>query len=169
MRQTPRIKDTRIRVNGKIERVFQGITLKGETGDDEKQTKLKTVTTVPDVTVPHTQESLNSKKVSKDIAPVTNGTPVTPSEFDVDSLFPKGQFPICFSCHKPIRQLQFLTTIDGKPIHKKCKAEIEAQKKKLQCKNLITKEGQPFCNWLQSFLAEPKQCGPDCDAWEVSS
>jgi predicted RNA-binding Zn-ribbon protein involved in translation (DUF1610 family) len=40
--------------------------------------------------------------------------------------------------------------------------------KKHQCRNLTFKENRPFCKWLESFLADPKQCGPDCDGWEAS-
>jgi hypothetical protein len=39
---------------------------------------------------------------------------------------------------------------------------------KPKCKNLTLKEDQSFCEWLQSFLADPKQCGPDCEGWEMS-
>lgn len=85
-------------------------------------------------------------------------------EFTVDSCFPSGQFPVCFSCHKPIVQLESLTNIDGKPIHKNCKAEIEAQKKRKEwrCPQLAALDGRPFCNVIQSFLAKPIDCKPDC-------
>jgi len=54
------------------------------------------------------------------------------------------------------------------PEHNKHGKNHGVQKKKPQCRNLTTKEGQPFCKWLESFLAEPKQCGPDCNRWEAS-
>jgi len=77
----------------------------------------------------------------------------------------------CFLCHKLLPEdLSGCTYLDGKPVHISCFNKLEAQKKKPQCKHLTTKEDQPFCNWLQSFLADPKQCGSDCEGFEgVSS
>jgi len=37
--------------------------------------------------------------------------------------------------------------------------------KNTQCKHLTTKEDRAFCTWLQSFLADPKQCSSDCDGY----
>ena len=51
------------------------------------------------------------------------------AEFDLDDVFPAGQFLACFSCYKAIIQLSDLTNIDGKPIHVCCKAKIEVQMK----------------------------------------
>jgi len=46
--------------------------------------------------------------------------------------------------------------------------EIEAQKK--TCKHLTEKDGEPFCTWLQSFVADLKNCNSSsCDGWEASS
>ncbi len=81
---------------------------------------------------------------------------------------PKGQLPNCFSCHKPIIRLTSLTNIDGKPIHKKCKLDIEAQKKKSdwKCPELDTLDDRPFCNVISSFLAKPEDCSKDCSLLE---
>ena len=89
----------------------------------------------------------------------------TENPFDVndEKYFPKGQYAICLSCHKPISQLKNLTNIDGKPIHKSCKAEIEAQKRKeWRCPQLAALDGRPFCNRIQNILAKPEDCSDDC-------
>ena len=39
---------------------------------------------------------------------------------------------------------------------------------KRKCKNLKIFEDHPFCEWLQSFLADPKQCNNECDGWVAS-
>jgi len=41
--------------------------------------------------------------------------------------------------------------------------------KNTQCKNLTTLEGDPYCKFLESLLADSKQCSPDCAGWEASS
>jgi hypothetical protein len=82
----------------------------------------------------------------------------------------------CFLCNKLLpRDLAYCTYLDGKPVHCSCARKVEAQKKKPvttvtgQCKNLTTLEGDPYCKFLESLLADSKQCGPDCAGWEVSS
>ena len=117
MRQTPRVKDVKKRINGKMERIFQGIALKHESEADETHEAHST-----------TQETVQEnnckkKQVKKSASSASVG------EFDVDSCFPSGQFPVCFSCHETIVQLESLTNIDGRPIHKSCKQKIDAQKK----------------------------------------
>ena len=59
--------------------------------------------------------------------------------------------------------------LDDKPVCDKRFKENQELRKKTQCINLTTKEGQPFCKWLQSFLADPKQCSSNCDGWELSN
>ena len=120
MRQTPRIKDAQKRINGKMERIFQGISLKTESEADEAGEALL-----------HTQETVQentckNKRVQKPASSASVGG------FDVDSCFTSGQFPVCCSCHKPVVQLESLTNIDGKPIHKSCKQKIDDQKKEAQ-------------------------------------
>jgi len=73
----------------------------------------------------------------------------------------------CSFCREILPNQSEHKELDGKPVCDLCFNKIEAQKKKPQCKNLTIKEGQPFCKWLESFLADPKQCGPDCDGWEA--
>jgi P4 family phage/plasmid primase-like protien len=118
MRQTPRIKDTQIRVKGKPERVFQGVALKTEL--DEDQSKLESVPDVPDRT--GVSYSLANNEFSKNIEnkelkePGTSGTSGTvgiPEKHD-------GKYPICFICHRSIPLLQNLSNIEGKPAHKQC-------------------------------------------------
>ena len=107
-------------------------------------------------------ESTNNK-IKEVSESATSATTATIGEFNVDSCFPSGQFPVCFSCHKPIVQLESLTNIDGRPIHKSCKAEIEAQKRNdWRCPELLALVGRPFCNRIQSFLAKPEDCSADC-------
>jgi hypothetical protein len=72
-------------------------------------------------------KSINSKK---DQVP-ESGTkgPLGTTKTELEDYFPVGQFPVCFSCHLPVSQLSELTNIYGYPIHKECKALIDAQKK----------------------------------------
>jgi len=133
MRQTPRVKDTRTKVNDKIERVFQGVTLKTEedTIEEEKQqqtpdplTSLTCLTSFP------IQEKNETKK--NDIEkPVKNVKTVNNSiePLDIDQYFPDGQYPICFVCRKPVSYPNDLTNIDGLPCHAMCKRTVMAQRK----------------------------------------
>ena len=120
MRQTPRIKDTHKRIDEKIERIFQGIVLNPENvadvADDAGSTTQETV-----------QE--NNKKSVLVQKPATSASPASKDDF-VEQYFPEGQYPICFLCHKPVSELQCLTNIDGKPVHRSCVRKIEAQEKK---------------------------------------
>ena len=129
MRKTPKIRDTRIRIKEGLARVFQGVTLKVETAEDEKQTKLESVPDVPhvpDAGYPTNFE--NSKKVYNNIKLGTDGTLGT-SSVDFGKYFPECQYPVCFDCGKAITELNSLTNIEGMPIHKKCVQKFEAQKK----------------------------------------
>jgi len=71
----------------------------------------------------------NSSKKKQVKKPATSATFATPEKFDIDKFFPEGQYPVCFVCHKSIRQLRFLTNIDGKPVHKSCRQKILDQQK----------------------------------------
>jgi len=106
MRQTPKIKDAKMRINDKIERVFQGITLKS----------------VADVAVVAgcTSQEKNLTNNSKDKIPATTATSATSATKDVGSYF-----PTCFLCHKPVSRAEELTNIDGKPCHMECKQKLE--------------------------------------------
>jgi len=73
----------------------------------------------------------------------------------------------CFDCRRTLTEETPYTQYEGKPICFTCFNKIEAQKKKKsQCKNLTFKEDQPFCEWLQSFLAKPEQCSKKCEGWK---
>lgn len=132
MKDTARVKSSRIRFNGKREWGFQGVSLKQE---DEEQSKFGSVPFVPSVPNLGTQRMFESNKKGKEEEVAdsrTVGTVRSAEEFDVDDYFIEGQFPTCFSCHGAISQVSELTNIDGKPIHKHCKAKIESQKTKEQ-------------------------------------
>jgi len=74
--------------------------------------------------------------------------------------------PVC-GMDMPLSQL---SNIDGKPACKSCAKKLKAQEKKpSKCKNLTTLEGDPYCKFLESLLADSKQCGPDCAGWEASN
>jgi len=132
MKDTPRVKSVRLRVNGKREWVFQGISFKQEKEEDEEQSKLGSVPFVPSVpklVTPKMFDSNKNGKVGEIVDSGTTGTVGTAASSDEAGYFPEGQFPACFSCHLAITQLSDLTNIDGKPIHVCCKAKIEAQMK----------------------------------------
>jgi len=126
MRKTPKIRDTRIRIKNGLARVFQGITLKAETEEDKQQTKFESVPDVPDSSYPSNFE--NSLKVEKNKKLGTSGTFGTPS-IDIEKYFPKGQYPVCFICHKSVVDLNDLTNIDGLPCHVMCKRTLEDQRR----------------------------------------
>ena len=79
------------------------------------------------------------------------------------------QYPLCFSCYESIISLDLLTTIEGKPIHKKCKQKIEAQKKGSMCKNRNDLDETRFDCLYDSgtYLKESHVCDHDCDGWET--
>ena len=153
MRQTPRVKDVEKRINGKLERIFQGIALKHESDAHDAHSTTQEI-------VQHKKKEVKTSASSASSASV--------GDFNVDSCFPSGQFPVCFSCHKPIVQLESLTNIDGRPIHKSCKQKIEDQKKKKdwKCPEHAAVDGRPFCNRIQIFLAKPEDCSDDCSLLE---
>ena len=129
MRQTPRIKESKMRIKEKTERVFRGITLKNEKDEDESQTKLDIEAhEAPKALLGTQQNKYNDDKLknSKDVISAASATSAT---HNVEDYFIEGQFPTCFSCHKAISERSQLTNIDCKPIHVCCKAKIEAQKK----------------------------------------
>ncbi len=73
----------------------------------------------------------------------------------------------CCSCGEPIALLSNLSNINGKPAHKKCVRDFEAGRKKPQrCKHLTTQDSQPYCEWLQSLLANKSLCTVKCDGYE---
>ncbi len=78
-------------------------------------------------------------------------------------------FSHCSHCRDVLPDVEEYKKIDGKPVCAKCfKEHQKLRKKPSKCKNLTTKDDRVFCEWLQSFLADPKQCNPDCDGWEAS-
>lgn len=92
---------------------------------------------------------------------------------------PKDHTPIdemlkpttCFLCHKILPEdLAYCTYLDGKPVHCSCAAKIEAQEKKeWKCPQLATLEGNPYCRMIQSILAKPEDCKPDCSLLKEKS
>jgi len=130
MRQTPRVKDTRIKVNEKIERVFQGITFKTEDDvqeEEKQQQNLDSMTSLTSLTSYHTQEIIEpkSKRCRK---PVKSGKPVTNS-IDIDSVLGDGNLPVCFNCRKTIYDRNQLCNLDGQFYCKTCRDNILSQRK----------------------------------------
>jgi P4 family phage/plasmid primase-like protien len=131
MRQTPKVRDTRIRIKGKRERVFQGITSKIELEEDEEQTKLETVPDVPDVpdsTYPQKNDESNNPVNIQDKKPVQSGTLGTPS-VDIDEALGDGKLPKCFDCKRTIYDPNQLTNWNGHFYCKRCFEKIRAQRK----------------------------------------
>jgi putative DNA primase/helicase len=118
MRQTPKVKDAQKLIGGKAVRVFTGITLK--TDEDSTQTSLN-IADIADITVTHTAKVSNNSEKIWYINTANSAINAINDTFNIDSLFPKGQYPICWACHGSITQLENLTNVDGKPIHKSCK------------------------------------------------
>lgn len=84
----------------------------------------------------------------------------------VDSAF----FSHCSHCRDVLPNVEKHKKIDGKPVCDKCfKKHQKLQKKPSKCKNLTSLEGNPYCNFLKSLLADPKKCDPSCAGWEGSS
>jgi hypothetical protein len=126
MRQTPRIKDTQIRVQGKGTRVFQGITFKTELEMEKSQTKLESVADVADVASTTSQLQKNLKNSKEVISPATSATSATPPSVDIDKAFTQI---VCFDCRRILTEDTPYTHYDGKPICFTCFNKIEAQKK----------------------------------------
>ena len=122
MRQTPKIRDVRVRVDGKRERAFQGLRLSNE-NDENGQIKLDSVPSGSDGPSSCTRKSLEIKEKGQYIFPGQSGTSGPAKTSD------GGLFPVCFCCHLPVSELSELTNIDGKPVYRRCKAGIEAQKR----------------------------------------
>ena len=154
MRQTPRVKDTQTRVKGKVTRIFQGLTFK----------KVESVADVTDVAGLHTQESRETSKSSRVYSPVTSATSATPI-VNLDKAFTQK---VCFDCRRILTDDTPHTFYEEKPICFTCFNQIEAQKKKedWKCPQLTTLDDSPFCKILQSILAMPEQCKPDCSLLE---
>ena len=127
MKDTPKVKSVRLRINGKREWIFHGVQLKKE----DEQSKLSSVPFVPAVPSFCNTKSFGKSVNSKEEGIKKHGTEGTvgTAKFDLKHYFPVGQFPVCFSCHLPVSQLSELTNIDGYPIHRRCKAKIDDQKK----------------------------------------
>lgn len=156
MRSETQVIDTKIRIKGKTERVFQGIKLKD---GDENQLSLDEVgANVADMAFPHiaftVKNSIESKKKQVKNTAISAST-ATPN-YDLDSLFPKGQYPICFVCGKTIPILKDLTNLDGKPCHTICKQQLNAQKKKGFCPH--STEGNEFFGCKFSEVEYQDRC-----------
>ena len=122
MRQTPKIKDTQIRIDGKRERVFQGITFKTDNEEDKEQKKLETVTTVTDITGCTSRKYVESGNKERGMSPVTGVTPVTPS-VNIGKAFNDT----CSFCGKKFDEYSPYTFYKSEKIHIKCLNEYEAQ------------------------------------------
>jgi P4 family phage/plasmid primase-like protien len=174
LRETPKIRSYRTTRNGKTERGFKGITLKSaeeRESEDESQTKIMSepCQECQVCQVPISSENLDKAKKKDNNKPDISDISDTKSKIDIDEAFKQLQ---CFDCRRILTENTPYTQYEGKPICFTCFNKIEAQKKKPKCKNLTFKEDQPFCEWLQSFLADPKQCSSEeCDGYteEASS
>ena len=120
MRQTPRVKDTRKMIDIKVERVFEGITTKNPEDIEENPANLTSLTDLTSFTTRQSLENSKNNLIEKTVNPVN---------VDIDSLFPKGQYPVCFVCRKPVINPNDLTNLNGLPCHVMCRRELVAQRK----------------------------------------
>lgn len=146
MRQTPKVREAQIRIDGKRARVFQGITLKTKNDEDEGQTTLGADTSVTDVT-DRRLFSYPGKISDDDIYNIYHNdiskiqqekhvpsvTPVTSDNADdvdiIDSLLGDGKLPVCFDCKKTIHDPNQLCMWDGHFYCKTCRNAILSQRK----------------------------------------
>jgi P4 family phage/plasmid primase-like protien len=171
MRQTPRISEYRSKVEGKTERGFRGLVLKNpdENGSPQPtvEESVSGVSRRSSSTYPlekHNDNNIRNGIIKPDISDTLD---TKKAKINIDEAFRTLQ---CFDCKRRLTDHTPYTYWQGRPFCITCFNKIEAQKKKAsQCKYFTTKEGQPFCLWLQSFLADPKQCGSDCDGFEGGS
>jgi len=78
----------------------------------------------------------------------------------VDNAF----FSHCSFCRAVLPNVEEYKKIDGKPVCDKCfKEHQKIQKKPWVCPQLGELEGEPFCKIIQSILAKPEDCKPDCN------
>lgn len=109
--------------------------------------------------------SNNNKDDSGNNKKINTPQGVTTHQKNIENAF----YTHCSLCKNPLPNVEQHKKLDGKPVCDTCFKKHQLPKKKPQCKNLTFKEDQPFCKWIQSFLADPKQCGSDCDGWEAAS
>jgi hypothetical protein len=89
---------------------------------------------------------------------------INKQSFDPESAFQNQ----CFGCGAILHNEWY--EHDKKRFCRKCHQNLGARKKKTKCKNFRLKEDQPFCEWLQSFLADSKKCNSsECDGFEEAS
>jgi P4 family phage/plasmid primase-like protien len=130
MRQAPKIKDIKKRIKGTNKRIFQGITLKIETEEDESQTKLENGADGADGAGKRKfyshgkNENHKNKEDNKIPAP---SAPSAPKPFDVDETFTQLQ---CFDCRRVLTRDTPHTFYEGKPCCFSCFRKIEAQKRR---------------------------------------
>jgi len=83
-----------------------------------------------------------------------------------DTLYPYGEMRS--SERSKETTLEREKKLKNLPIGELVSKNNEKLRNKPQCKNLTEYKGDPYCNFLQSLLADPKQCGSDCAGWEAS-
>jgi len=129
IRQTPKIKDCKMKIKDKLERIFKGISLKDVPEEDQNQTTLDLEAHEAQeahVHNPKNNEKISKTKNNKEFYPAFAASPASNNA----ESFVDGKYPTCFSCHQAICRLNQLTNIDGKPIHVSCKEQIDIQKKR---------------------------------------
>ncbi len=103
-------------------------------------------------------------EAKNDATDATNASPLSSSS-RIDEAFSQK---VCFDCRRTLTENTPYTNYEGKPICFPCFNKIEAQKKK-SCKHLTKKEGDPYCEWLSSLIADPKNCNSSCcQGWGAS-
>ena len=148
MRQTPKIIDAQKRINGKMERIFQGISVKPESEAGEADEAGSSYQTMFE----------NLKNIEKNITPASSAS-FASKQIDIDKAVSQLQ---CFDCRRVLDENTPHTFHQRHPFCFNCFNKLTAQEKKWKCPELKSVEGQFFCNLIQSFLAKTEDCKPDC-------
>ena len=114
MRNEPQVTDIKKRIGTKIERVFEGITLKKDVETQQPLESVADVAVVAESHIPETRESFINKE---DKERATNATSAT-NPFYVQ----------CFDCGKTLQKHE-VYSFQGKTYCRECRLKIEDQKK----------------------------------------
>lgn len=178
LRDTPKIKPYRTTKLGKTERGFRGLTLKKSTEDNEKdpfQSEIVSeMSSMPSSTIQEYKNKKGKKENCIDKTDIPDILDINQTQsFDIDKAFPNdGTLPRCYDCKKTIHDHNKLTNLDDQFYCVSCRNKILNGRKKTKswkCPQLGNLEGEPFCNIIQSILAKPEDCSPDCSLLQEDS
>ena len=119
-------------INQDIIKISEGILNAYLVIEETEKKSLKKAVSVSDNFSDILETKTDDKNEEKPKKNQFHKSPLILNDLDIGQYFPKGQYPVCLACHEPIIQLESLTNIEGRPIHRSCKQKIDVQKREAQ-------------------------------------